>query len=87
MSLRFARTTAGRPYRFCAVFDILFVGDDVLGVPFIKMSLRFARVVKGAVPYRFVWRLIFLIVGATIGRPRAFEERPYGFNDCLKIRL
>ena len=69
------------------VLPLLIVGDDVLGVPFIKMSLRFARVVKGAVPYRFVWRLIFLIVGATIGRPRAFEERPYGFNDCLKIRL
>ena len=39
------------PYGFCAVFDILFVGDDVLGVPFIKMSLCFARAVGDACPY------------------------------------
>ena len=29
------------------------VGDDVLGVPFIKISLRFARAVGDACPYGF----------------------------------
>ena len=34
ISLRFARTTGGRPYRrCCVVLSFLIVGDDVLGVP------------------------------------------------------
>lgn len=31
-----------------------FVGDDVLGVPFIKIALCFARAVGDACPYGFV---------------------------------
>ena len=38
-----SRTTGGRPYGRCIVLSFLIVGDDVLGVPFIKISLRFAR--------------------------------------------
>ena len=30
---------------------------------------------------------VILIVGATIGRPRTCNARPYGFNGCPKIRL
>ena len=31
--------------------------------------------------------LLSLLVGATSGRPRAFKERPYGFDCCLNTRL
>ena len=40
------------------VCSFLIVGDDVLGVPFIKISLRFARAVGDACPYRFGGSLI-----------------------------
>ena len=58
ISLCFARTTGGRPYRRYVVLSLLNVGDDILGVPFIKISLRFARTTGGR-PYRFVRDLIF----------------------------
>ena len=35
---------------------------------------------RGRQPLPICARLIFLIVGATSGRPRAFKERPYGFG-------
>ena len=35
------------------------VGEDIILPLFIKISLRFARVVEGADPYRFVRRLLF----------------------------
>ena len=84
--------------------------SETLGVPLIKISLRFARAVGDACPYRFdcflkinvcrggfhmlpkkkgrIWNpplpvcevFDILVVGATIGRPWAFYERPWTVN-------
>ena len=50
------------PYRQNIKIRTHFVGDDILGVPFIKISLRFARTTGGR-PYRRYVVLSFLIVG------------------------
>ena len=53
-SLRFARAVGDAcPYSRNIRFRTNIVGDDVLGVPFIKISLRFVRTTGGR-PYRFI---------------------------------
>ena len=47
------------------VSSLLIVGDDVLGVPFIKISLRFARTTGGR-PYRFGGGFDIVIVGTGV---------------------
>ena len=47
----------------------MIVGDDVLGVPFIKISLRFARAVGDACPYRFDGFLNSMPVGEDFPLP------------------
>ena len=76
------------PYSKNIRFRTNIVGDDVLGVPFIKISLRFARTTGGR-PYRRCVVLSFLIVGTGVsdGPKGRFVNRPYGFGGCLKICL
>ena len=42
------------PYKFCGIFDILYVGEDIILPLFIKVSLRITRAVEDACPYRFL---------------------------------
>ena len=48
------------------MLSFLIVGDDVLGVPFIKISLRFARAVGDACPYKICGSFDILSVGHDI---------------------
>ena len=52
-----------------ALDDPNIVGDDILGVPFIKISLRFARDAEDVVPYRFGGFLNSMPVGEDIILP------------------
>ena len=73
------------------VLPLLIVGDGVLDVPFIKISLRFARTTGGR-PYRRCVVLSFLIVGTVrpyllckltvlkIGRALAVEHSETGMR-------
>ena len=64
------------------------VGDDVLGVPFIKISLSFARTTAGR-PYRFGGGFDVVIVGTGVldGPKGRFLNRPYGFDCFPKINV
>ena len=48
ISLCFARTTDGRPYRRCVVLSLLIVGDGVLDVPFVWRNVTFGSLREGA---------------------------------------
>ena len=65
-----------------ALDDPNIVGDDILGVPFIKISLRFARTCN-ARPYRFGGFFNLMPVGehsiCSRKRKGGYGIRPYGF--------
>ena len=53
-NLRKKREAERLPYGQNIKIRTYFVGDDILGVPFIKVSLCFARAVGDACPYKVV---------------------------------
>ena len=58
------------PTGVCAVFDILFVGTDVLGVPYARRNVTLGSLPEGA----------FLLVGLSVKfAPQTFSADPYRF--------
>ena len=85
-SLRFARTTGGRPYRRCVVLSFLIVGDDILGVPSIKISFCLKGPSGTPVPTGFGENFDILLVGEDIILP-PFEKIIVFGTGCRGSRL
>ena len=70
------------PYRFDCYPKLSSVGEGLAPPVVYKNFIAFGTGSRGRLPLPICAIFYILIVGATIGRPREFKERPYGF-DCF----